>query len=335
MTTPTSLDSASDDPELRSAPPRWLILVGALLLLLLIGLLCSWGWAWFNTREGRFYTGDPAPTPLPVFSETPLEVGFAELNADPFALRNQFIRVSGDFFPQTPVACTPFKGPRPVWGLIAADLQMDGIGLNTLPTLVPTGAELVVDGVWRLYEGPLGCGKEPPLSTLWYLEAQRIVQPNPLLFDGTDVPTAFGWEEGGSSTEPTPAPTPTATPTLTPTVDPNEELLLTREATPTLTPSPVATITIDENGNGELVSPTPQMRGTSTPSVPGAALTPIVVETATATPEEGEATPTPTVSNGGGGTPAPTAAPGTVVPATLAPTLPSGGYGGGDGYGGN
>jgi hypothetical protein len=333
MTTPTSLDSASDDPELSSAPPRWLILLGAILLLLLIGFLCSWGWAWLNTREGRFYTGDPAPTPLPVFSETPLEVGFAELNEDPFALRNQFIRVSGDFFPQTPVACTPFKGPRPVWGLIAADLQMDGIGLNTLPTLVPAGAELVVDGVWRLYEGPLGCGKEPPLSTLWYLEAQRIVQPNPLLFDGTDVPTAFGWEEGGSSTEPTPAPTPTATPTLTPTVtptvDPNEELLLTREATPTLTPSPFPTI--DENGNGELVSPTPQVRGTSTPSVPGAALTPIVVETAT--PEEGEATPT--VSNGGGGTPAPTAAPGTVVPPTLVPTLPAGGYGGGDGYGGN
>jgi hypothetical protein len=39
---------------------------------------------------------------------------------------------------------------------------------------------MTVEGYWRLYEGPLGCGKNAPRAAIWYLEVLRIVEPNPL-----------------------------------------------------------------------------------------------------------------------------------------------------------
>ncbi len=298
-----------------------LIAVIALLMFIILGFSTA-----FSGNEGQFYAGDPTPPPRPVLNENPISIAFSDLDADPFALRDQYIRVTGRFFPQTPVACVPHKGPRPRWGLIADNLQMDMVGLRDLSTFVPEGVELTIDGIWRLYEGPIGCGKEPAKGSLWHLEARQVHQPNPLVFDNFEFPTAFARVGEGTEAPVTVEEPPTATPTMelmpseTPTATPDvtstptiSTTTATATPTPTNTPRVIISPTpLDGNNNGG--GSTPPGGGGGNPGTPG-------------TPDP-NATVDPT--NPGG---VPTAPPGTVVPATLPATVPPGGYGGDGGYG--
>ena len=317
------------EPESRSplVPIAVILVIILVFLLIVVGLFNA-----FSGDSGTFFGGGPTATPRGVLSGNPVLLSFSDLDSDPFAVRDQYVRVTGRFFAQTPVACVPNKGPRPRWGLIADGLQMDGVGLRDLQTLVPEGAELTVDGVWRLYEGPLGCGKEPPVGTLWYLEAQRVYQPNPLLFDNFEFTTPFA-RVGNSASElgtstPTPTVDPNATATAvvgegTPTVDPNVSLTPTIPTTAVSTPTPSPSPT----GNGSVSSPTP-LPGNATPTRTGGGNSGPVSPTPqpSATPAGGTGTPEATATSPGG---VPTSPPGTVVPATLEPTRTPNSYGGG------
>ncbi len=55
---------------------------------------------------------------------------------------------------------------------------------------LPDGLTMTVEGIWRQYDGPLGCGKEPGDGQAWYLQVERIISPNPLpLMDGVPFAT--------------------------------------------------------------------------------------------------------------------------------------------------
>lgn len=291
---------------------------------------CGFLWVtWPSAAGGTFYPQLPEPTPVGLINPQPIPLSFADLNTDPYGWRNRLLRVSGNFTRLSPVVCVPYKGVRPRWGLINEGLKMDAVGLDELLDLVPDGGSITIEGVWRLYEGPIGCGKEPARGMIWYLEAKRIVSPNPLAFEpnsglgslvqqigsvATITPTAEGElpdpepvEQGEG--DPTLA-TPSATPTLpsTPTTGGQPG-----SPTATPTPSPTARSGIATPGTGGT-------GGTSGTATPGPSPTP--------TPTGTLATPTPGGSGGG----LPTTVPGTVIPTTPIATRTPNSYGGGGSY---
>lgn len=233
--------------------------------------------------QGSFKPDEAGATPVGDLLRRPVIVSFEELDVDPRAYQNQLVRVTGALLQVPSLPCSPVNGPVPQWALVDEELQLNGRGFERVLHLVPEGTELMVDGFWHRYRGPVGCGKEPPVDTIWYLEAVRLVQPNPipglegLLATGsprvTIEPVATLPAEGTATGTATPSSTPTATITGTPTLM-------------TMTPSPTAT-----------VEGTPAEAITATPS-----LTPRPGETLTATPTPSQ-TPTPTATTAGASTP--------------------------------
>ena len=45
---------------------------------------------------------------------------------------------------------------------------------------VATNTQMTIEGIWRLNQGRIGCGKGAPRGSAWYLDVQRIISPNPL-----------------------------------------------------------------------------------------------------------------------------------------------------------
>jgi hypothetical protein len=239
----------------------------------------------------------------------PVPVTFRELNSDPLAYLNLPIQVSGAFLRLTPQSCAKYSGPRLEWALVAEDLQLDVKGYERVVRILTPGSEMTVQGIWRLYQGPLGCGKGPEQGNAWYLQVQRIVQPNPLVGDGS----------GGSMNitsglpglpELLPTGIPTATPSATPTL-----MSVTPMATATQNDF-APTITIEATDGADLE-----------PATPLATPTPV-----TFTPTSGAVTPGPSATpsatsttGSGGGNPDATIAPLTPLPPTSTQTS-------GDGY---
>ena len=242
-------------------------------------------------------------------------VTFDELNANPHAFRNQRIRISGDLSPQPKPDCRDYKGPLIRWALINDNLQMNGQGYESVIKLVPAGTAMTVEGIWRFFEGSVGCGKGAAPGVVWYLQVEQIVQPNPLPNYGpiedinTPDPLATDTPETITTTpaaDGTAVPSPTGT-TATPTGTATPRLLLTPTALPDVT------ITPDEDG----LSPTPiSGRATPTPTDSGDTRTPPTATTTSLWPTSTStiqvtrgtavATPPPLVT----GTPGPTATPG-------------------------
>ena len=168
---------------MRSSRPK--ITLPALLLLLLLLAACRSE----RVIQPQVPTPDPAAGGAIIYDQ-PLLVTFSGLNEDASVngvqtqFRDRLMRVSGAFAPVAPAACgaLPSNGPPIRWSLVAENLRLDAVGLEPILTLAPEGTQFTIDGVWRVYEGPLGCGKEPAWGVRFYLEAQRIVEPNPLPF---------------------------------------------------------------------------------------------------------------------------------------------------------
>lgn len=249
------------------------------------------------------------PTATPgssVVSGQPVLVTFTELESEPFRYLDHVVRVSGDYMRLPPPACRYERGPRVRWALVAEGFRMDAIGLEPILRLAPAELTLTVDGIWRRYEGRLGCGKGPPPGIAWYLEAQRIVHPNPLpQFDVASPPPP--------AVPGPPQPPITAEPTLsavtgTPTGSPPAPVLTgTPSATPIrpAVPSPgAATVTMTPGA-----SPTYTLTATATATV--------ITTPATATPPALPSTPTPTPEVPG--YPAPPPPPPIVTPPTPYP----------------
>lgn len=224
-------------------------------------------------------------------------VTFAQLDDNPGAYEDQVIRVGGAYLKLPPPVCSPQRGPAFAWSLTnlvqtTGDwLRIDAQGFEDVLWLTPDGTPMTVEGYWRLYEGPLGCGKNAPREALWYLDVLRIVEPNPLpVFAGAGgltltpggldvqiMPLATLTPAGAPTAAvpgtpgPTGAPatitppglpqTPTATPTATGTLAPGVTPTIT--PTPTVTPTPAASPTA-----GSPPPPTPPDDGYPPPPSP-------------------------------------------------------------------
>ena len=230
-----------------------------------------------------------------------------DLNDKPSDDVNLRIRVSGNYFRLEPISCAPFSGPRIQWGLVAEGLQLNARGFEAIVLpIVPANTQMTLEGIWRRYPGPAGCGKEPTAG-LWYLEVEQIVQPNPLMA-GSATPDTF--------LEVTQPPFPgTATPTVAGLLPP-----------PGGTPIPNVTIV------STVVVNTPAVGGTAVPGI--ATSTPTSTATGTL-PTSTSGPGTPTTAPGfptGTATPTPGSSPGggTLVPTPTNPVLitatPGSGY---------
>ena len=249
---------------------------------------------------GQLKPLNPTATPGGEISGQPQLVTFSDLQADPHAYRDRLIRVTGGVIAITPPVCAPFSGPAPYWALFAENLRLDAVGLDDLPRFAAQDVLFTVDGIFRQYEGPLGCGKGPPVGVAWFLEAFRVVQPNPLAYVGGtpgdggspvllppfSTPTAPGSTPGGPTAQPTAGGTEgalTGTPPVTPTF-------------PVFTPTPVGTVT--PGGTGvPTPSATPPATVATTITPPSTATAPSLTATPTATQVGGTVippSPTPT-----------------------------------------
>jgi hypothetical protein len=222
-------------------------------------------------------------------------VTFLELNTAPEAYLNRFIRVSGSYTPQPPLTCLPHNGPDIRWALINDELQLDAIGFEKILREVPPGTILTVVGIWRHYQGPYGCGKQPPVNDAWYLEVTQILEPNPLYGAGS---IALNTILGPSRTPVGPEPTPTAvteqpTATLEPGTTAVASPTLTFATTPTtaaLTTQTATAVAGTFTATPAFGTPTPSGTPTMTPSLPPG--TPGTTPTVTQTPTSGAVPPT-------------------------------------------
>jgi hypothetical protein len=254
----------------------------------------------------------PEATPVGPFDSRPIPVSFSDLNDNPGAYQNKLIRVSGTYTRLPLPTCGHTSGPRLEWALVSGNLRLDARGFEPVLRLLPGGIILTVDGFWRQYQGPLGCGKEADDGTAWYLETLQIVQPNPLpgVFE---VGVSPGVDQPPDPLAPTPDGTGTAEPELQITL-----IAGTPTGTIGLTPSPTTSGGIPTSTPTRTPTLSAPVTGTATPS-----RTPTVPITGTPpTP-----TPTPTPSQ----TPPPGATqPGPATPTSIVPSTPPGYPGPGD-----
>lgn len=273
-----------------------ILLAGILSLAALVLIIPSF------TRAGNrtLYPILPTMTPLPQLIESnTTELTFAELNSDPAAYRDQRLQVSGVYTPLPAVNCRPQAGVPISWSLVAEGLQLNAVGFESILQLVPPGTELTVVGYWRFYQGPLGCGKAPPVGILWYLEVTQIVQPNPLLSGASSL--ALTVISGSplaplGTIEALTTPTASATPIDTETPIPAVTETLVIISTPGLPQQPTETATFSippTVTNTPDPNTTPTIAGTGQPtSTPDPNATPTIPGLATNTPEPGLPTST-------------------------------------------
>jgi hypothetical protein len=297
---------------------HWWLLLGAALVIALSALMVTLGGDPRALKPAR--TLPPAGTTM---NAQPLLVTFAELEENPSSALNQRLRLTGAYSPTDAGNCTAPRGPQIRWRLVADELQLNAIGYETVLKLLPAGTTLTVDGIWRQYAGRAGCGKNAPQGIIWYLEVERIVQPNPLFRDESG---GVGTGPGGASTPPL-----ESVGTLVP-VPPADDATPQLQGTPGATvgtpvPLPLTTATP--------ASTAPTAIGTSTPATGGPTVTatgpsrtpgPSATGTAPTSPAgtsspQPSATPFPTPPSSGGSTNTPFPTPPPLITAT-----PGGGY---------
>lgn len=262
---------------------RWLFLAAPLVIALLVLLFVLKG----NPRPLKpVRTPSSAVTPL---NEQPLMLAFGDLDQDPGGWLDQRLRLTGEYRPADIANCAVPRGPKIRWRLLADDLALNAVGYETVLRLIPAGTVLTVDGIWRQYAGRVGCGKNAPEDTLWYLEVERIVQPNPLYAAGP----------GSGETVPGSVPLPP----------------LGLEGTPV--PPEATIVATPEVGETSTVAPGTPATTPGTTASPGATAPP---GTGTPTPAAGSPTATPT---GPSRTPGPTATAGPTNPPGTASPSPS------------
>ncbi len=257
-----------------------------------------------------------------IIASQPQLVTFSELQDDPEAYKDKLVRVTGSFFHLPNPKCLIASGPKTSWSLISENLRLDAIGFEQSLQLVRPETVLTVDGIFRKYDGPLGCGKRPPNGVAWFLETSQIVQPNPLA-------RVIGTVEIGSPPLLPPligSPTPPGTVPVDPTGMPPIGASPTGPGTiPTATPTTLATAV--QTGTSTAVATAGTIIPTVTPSPNSTTINPTTTGTPsvtpTANPGTGTAIPTSTVPQ----TPGPTQPPlststpgGYPVPSTPTPT---------------
>ena len=306
---------ANPAERLRAAA-RHLPVVTAIAVILVLGGMALLVWSLSGGSSRPLYPNLPTFTPLAATVQFEAEtIGFTELNADPAAFQDRRLQVSGVYTPIESPDCLDYNGPLIHWSLVAEELQLNAIGFEDILRLVPEDTELTVTGIWRAYRGPVGCGKEPEDGTVWYLDVDRIVEPNPLfgatgpaltVIPGTPAGTLAPEEE--AATLETPAlevtaeattvitatttlpivasPTPPTLPTTPSVTSPGtaaatQTVAPTIEGTPALSPTP---------GPSPTPTTTGEAQGTTTPGLP--------TTTPSGTGYPGQGSPTATTTGG-------------------------------------
>lgn len=282
-----NFDESSDNTNGRSHARQavWLVLAGIVGLSLC--LVATFFLLQGPARGLRPFRGAPTAISLIVNGE-PVLVTFPELSENAAAFHNQRIRVTGFYLPLSLPDCQLINGPVFYWSLVSQGLQLNAQGFERALSIVSPATTLTVEGIWRLYQGPAGCGKEPETRDVWYLEVERIIQPNPLVA-GTLDPAAYLLS--GISTP--------IFPTVGPTTTPRPGVVAATPVPPgAATPTPGLTLT----GTAVAGTPTPLFTPIGTPTS-----TSTGTITATATRPSGTLTATPTGTRSG--TPGPTNTP--------------------------
>ena len=191
-----------------------------------------------------------------------------------------------------------------------------------------------VQGIWRFYAGPVGCGKESQESKgLWYLDVEHILQPNPLPIAGNGAVIEVTTNDEGTPQEVPTEGASTGDETIQPTSETLIEVPVTSESIgeqpPTNTPPAITISTLTPTATSVSIS------ATATPTTAGPTATPD--DEATAVPKN-TSTPTATTdpastSTPPGSQPTPTSGSPNIPPAPTA-TPGSGGYPPGSGDGG-
>lgn len=304
--TPVEAEAAKPTvAEQLRAVPRNLLIALAVTLFLLFCLASTY--FYLQSDERGLKPPRTTATPNPVIVDgSPIVVTFEELNTNASEYQNKWIQVTGNFFPQDPTICNPLPSNGPQFNsvLVSEGLQLNVQGGQQALAIMPINSEMVVQGVWRLYSGPAGCGKEPPSDMIWYLDIRAVVQPNPIVANPASplqptlpadlIPPGFGTPSTPGADQSIPTPTHTPIPV---TVVVN---------TPVVTNTPTPGL-----------FGTPTVAGTPTPSPTNALFTrtPTPDPNATATSPAGTGTPTVT-NTPGPGTVFPTNTPGTIPTAT-------------------
>lgn len=208
-------------------------------------------------------------------------VAFEELAANPRLFLNSRLQVSGSLTRLALPVCAPYKGPALRWALVAQNLQLNAFGYDAILQLAEEGEILTVEGVWQFYDGPLGCGKEPSRTGLWYLAVTRIVQPNPLARGGAGggvTPVAAEPTDAINAASATTALDATPTPggdfgppsvTLTPSLTPTPINVAPPTGAPSPDPSPTPTSPPRATQPIGQPTPTPSATPIATPVAPG------------------------------------------------------------------
>lgn len=317
-------DTTDNDAEISTAVAERLRLLGgrspllllAIFALVAVGLgLLVYSLAGSNTRP-LYPILSAISSPSGTADYQVHKVSFTELNDDPASYQNQRLQVSGIYTPISSPQCPDHTGPIIRWSLVADGLQLNATGFEDLLRLVDEGIEMTVIGTWRRYHGPLGCGKEPAGKTVWYLEVDRIVEPNPLqgkidpaltvILGSPEFPSS-----GSSMIEPaetgeaefglTPENTDIISPTITadimqPTADPDLSPQSTPSPTSTLPTTPLFPVGTPTEQN----TPDPLATATATtpPGTPGTVETPPPSIPTSTPPGSGYPPQSPTPSGG-------------------------------------
>ncbi len=307
---------------------RWLSIrnlgIAAAIVLLIAGIAAIL-LIFSQTESTPLFPLLPTPTPhVQDAAREPQTITFTELNDNPLAYLNQTILVSGEFLPLEQSNCRRTSGPLIQWSLTAENLQLDVLGFERIVQLLPDATPMTIQGTWRLYQGPRGCGKAPPRGSMWFLEAKKIVQPNPLVGrGGQTIPVQIitGQPElpeiiqpdSPNLSDPLATETVIATEvagTIIPTATPFDQIIPTE--TPTspeqITPSPTAPLS--PTGTVPTSTQIPDATDPTSTATPTAGPTQDPgVSTPTITAEAPPIPATATDTNGGGGYPGPESTP--------------------------
>ena len=284
-----------------------IVVAGALALV----ALAAWAYG-SQAKQSSLFPSLPSPTPpAHIVSSVAQSVTFTELNDNPAAYLNKVIQATGEFTPLDSPDCRPFAGPIIEWSLVGDSLQLNAKGYEKILRLAEPGLQMTVVGVWRLYDGPVGCGKEPPDDVVWYLDVSRIIEPNPLFggpegvltFVPGDVVTA---ESVIPTLESTPELAPTAVFATAETSNPTESVTLTPEGfateLPTATELPLTPLATPDFQ----LTPSPTIVGTPPTATATATIDPNATATVTPDGSETPTLPTNTPTSGGYPEPSPT-----------------------------
>jgi hypothetical protein len=268
----TGTEPIRDAPSANQRQSTVLLLGGLFLGLIALLTLATFA----SSQNTSLYPVLPTFTPLTLaLDDEAVELSFTELNSDPSTFRDKRIIVTGVYTPLPPPDCQPKAGVPIRWSLVSEGLQLNARGFENVLSLVRPGTEMTVTGFWRNYQGPLGCGKEPPPGVVWYLEVIRIIEPNPLVGESGIISLTVvsdGNLSGFGTIEALITPSQSPTPTETPEIVVTEQLSTpgipivpeVPTETPTLAFPPTVTDTPDPNATPTLAS-TPEEGETGTP----------------------------------------------------------------------